>query len=64
MSEQEQLRRRLKAEAFDRLVDKYRDLKADDGFYSKNWVELSELIEHEIQQLIWITGSDPSVTDH
>lgn len=63
MSEQEELRLRLKAEAFDRLVEKYQDLKGDDGFYSKNWVELSDFMEQEIRQLIWITGADPSLTD-
>ena len=39
---------RLKAECFDRIVKKYNDLQADAGFYSKNWVELAEVIEAEL----------------
>ena len=54
MSEQEQLEMRLKAEAFERIRDKYRTLENDDGFYSRNWVELSELIEGEVNRIRWI----------
>lgn len=56
MSEQEQLLQRLKAEAFDRLVERYRGLRDDAGFYSKNWVELTELLEAEIKKIQWIAG--------
>jgi len=45
---------RLKAEAFERIRDKYRTLENDDGFYSRNWVELSELIEGEVKRIRWI----------
>lgn len=54
MKEQEQLEARLKAEAFDRVLEKYRSLEDDDGFYSKNWVVLTELIEAEIKRIRWI----------
>lgn len=54
MKEQEQLEARLKAEAFDRLLEKYRSLEDDAGFYSKNWVELTELIEAEVKRIRWI----------
>ncbi len=54
MSEQEQLEMRLKAEAFDRIRDKYRSLENEDGFYSRNWLEFSELIEVEIKRMRWI----------
>ncbi len=40
---------KLKAECFDRIVEKYNNLQADAGFYSKNWVELAEVIENEIK---------------
>lgn len=56
MSEREQLTQRLKAEAFDRIVEKHGLLQDDAGFYSKNWVELSELIEAEAKQIRWIVG--------
>ncbi len=39
----------LKSECFDRIVAKYNNLQADAGFYSKNWVELAEVIENEIK---------------
>lgn len=42
---------RLKAEWFDQIVEKYQNLQADAGFYSKNWVELSELIEDRFRKL-------------
>ena len=54
MREQEQLEARLKAEAFDRILERYQNLENDDGFYSKNWVELSELIEAELKRIRWI----------
>ncbi len=41
----------LKSECFDRIVAKYNNLQADAGFYSKNWVELAEVIEAEIETL-------------
>jgi len=41
---------KLKAECFDRIVEKYSHLQADAGFYSKNWVELAEVIENEIKK--------------
>lgn len=41
----------LKAEAFDRIVEKYGVLQADAGFYSKNWVELAEVIDDALQLL-------------
>ncbi len=42
---------KLKAECFDRVVAKYNNLQADAGFYSKNWVELAEVIEAEVKNL-------------
>ncbi len=56
MTDQTNLLTRLKAEAFDRIVEAYGSLEDDDGFYSKNWVELSELIEAEIKRIRWITS--------
>lgn len=46
MTEQE-----LKAEAFDRIVGKFKSLEKDTGFYMRNWVELAELIEAEIERI-------------
>ncbi len=62
MREQDRLERKLKAEAFDRLTEKYRSLEDHDGFYSRNWLELSEQLETELNQLKWVlrTGKDPS----
>ena len=54
MGEQEQLEMRLKAKAFDRILGKYRNLETDDGFYSRNWVELAELLEAEVNRIRWI----------
>lgn len=36
-----------KAQAYDRIVEKYRELRGKAEFYSTNWVELAELIEAE-----------------
>jgi hypothetical protein len=58
MGEQDRLERRLKAQAFDRLVQKYRTLENEDGFYSRNWVELSEQLESELRQLRRVLGKD------
>jgi len=41
---------KLKADCFDRIVEKYNNLQEDTGFYSKNWVELAEVIEDEIKK--------------
>ena len=54
MTEQDRLQFRLKAEAFDRLVEKYRSLEDDDGFYSRHWLEFSELLEQEVRQIQWV----------
>ena len=54
MREQDRLEWKLKAEAFDRLVEKYRSLEDHDGFYSRNWLELSEQLETELKQLRWV----------
>ena len=43
---------KLKAECFERIVEKYNNLQADTGFYSKNWVELAEVIEVEIKKTV------------
>ncbi|MBI4444460.1 MAG: hypothetical protein HY645_01020 [Acidobacteria bacterium] len=40
-----------KAEAFDRIVNLYRSLQDDAGFYSRNWVEMTELIEEELKKV-------------
>lgn len=45
MKEEELKILKLKAEWFDRVIEKYKSLQADAGFYSKNWVELAEVIE-------------------
>ena len=62
MREQDRLEWKLKAEAFDRLVEKYRSLENYDGFYSRNWLELSEQLETELKQLRWVLrpGEAPS----
>ncbi len=54
MNKQEQqlfrfLRRRV--DAFDQIIDKYQSLVDDAGFYSKNWVELAEIIEAELRKI-------------
>ncbi len=51
MNEQELRVLKLKAEAFDRLVEKYKSLQDEAGFYSRNWVELAELIEAALEKL-------------
>ncbi len=43
---------KLKADCFDRIVEKYNNLQENTGFYSKNWVELAEVIEDEIKNSI------------
>ena len=62
MREQDRLEWKLKAEAFDRLAEKYRSLEDHDGFYSRNWLELSEQLETELKRLKWVLGAgkDPS----
>ncbi len=62
MREQDRLEWKLKAEAFDRLVETYQGLEDHDGFYSRNWLELSEQMETELKQLSWILrpGKTPS----
>ncbi len=47
---------RIKAEAFDRVAAKYSNLQGEAGFYSSNWVELSEAIEAELRRIRWIAG--------
>lgn len=42
---------KIKAECFDRIAEKYNSLQADAGFYSKNWVELAEVIEAETKKV-------------
>lgn len=51
MKDEELKKLKLKAECFDRIVKKYNSLQEDAGFYSKNWVELAEVIEAEIESL-------------
>lgn len=51
MEEQEQKLLKLKAQAFDRILACYRNLQNEAGFYSKNWVELSEVIEEERRRI-------------
>ena len=41
----------LKSEFFDQIIEKYQNLQDDAGFYSKNWVELSEMIEDRLRKL-------------
>lgn len=42
---------KLKSEFFDQIIEKYQNLRDDAGFYSKNWVELSEMIEDKLRKL-------------
>ena len=42
---------KLKSEFFDQIIEKYQNLQDDAGFYSKNWVELSEMIEDKLRKL-------------
>ncbi len=51
MKDEELKKLKLKAECFDRIVKKYNNLQADAGFYSKNWVELAEVIEAASESL-------------
>ena len=50
MKDEELKKLKLKAEYFDRIVKKYNSLQADAGFYSKNWVELAEVIEDAVKK--------------
>ena len=50
MDEQQLMLMTLKAEAFDRIVDKYQELQQS-GFYTRNWVELAEVIDIELKEL-------------
>ena len=50
MDEQQLMLVTLKAEAFDRIVDKYQELQQS-GFYTRNWVELAEVIDIELKEL-------------
>ena len=51
MNEEELKTLTTKAEHFDKIVQKYTTLQEDAGFYSRNWVELAELIEAAIKSL-------------
>ena len=42
---------KLKSEFFDQIIEKYQNLQDDAGFYSKNWLELSEMIEDKLRKL-------------
>lgn len=44
MHEQQMMVLKMKAEGFDRILEKYQELQ-NSNFYSRNWVELSEVIE-------------------
>ena len=53
---------RAKARAFDRILAAYRSLQDEAGFYSRNWVELSEVIDREaknLEQLLTEGSSSP-----
>ncbi len=50
MDEQQLMLITLKAEAFDRVVGKYRELQQS-GFYSRNWVLLAEVIDIELKEI-------------
>ncbi len=58
MRRQAPLAWKLKSEAFERLVKKYRSLENHDGFYSRNWLELTEFLEAELKELKWVLLSD------
>lgn len=54
--EEEKLREEVqtlkqKAASFDQIVRKYKSLEAGAEFYSKNWIELAEVIEAELRRL-------------
>ena len=51
MNEDELKILKTKAEHLDRILETYQSLQADAGFYSKNWVELSEVIEAAMTEL-------------
>ena len=51
MNEEELKTLKIKAAHFDKIVEEYRTLQDDAGFYSRNWVELAELIEAAIKRL-------------
>ena len=51
MTEQDQLEQQLKAEAFDRLMEKYRTLEDSDGFYSRHWLDFSFFLEQEAEKV-------------
>lgn len=54
---------KLKAEAFERLVEKYQSLDNHDGFYSRNWLEFTELLEAELKELKWVLLSEGESPD-
>jgi len=57
--EQEELKRlALKARWLDEIVSRYAALRGDAGFYSRNWVELSELIEKAMAETAGENGPD------
>lgn len=51
MNEEELKILKTKAEHFDKIVERYRTLQEDAGFYSRNWVELAELIDAAMKSL-------------
>jgi uncharacterized protein YdcH (DUF465 family) len=51
MNEAELKTLKTKATHFDKIVEKYSTLQEDGGFYSKNWVELAEVIEAAMKTL-------------
>ena len=63
MTEQDQLEQRLKAEAFDRLMEKYRTLEDGDGFYSRHWLEFSVFLEQQAQEIQLTLGTQPENRD-
>ena len=63
MTEQDQLAQQLKAEAFDRLMEKYRSLEDGNGFYSHHWLEFSVFLEQEAQKVQLTLGNQPENYD-
>lgn len=55
MDEQQLMLLALKAEAFECIVGKYQELQHS-GFYSRNWVELAEVIENELKEISGTEG--------
>ncbi len=51
MNEEEFKILQVKADKLEQILDKYQSLQADAGFYSKNWVELAEVIETAMKEL-------------